>query len=116
MHLTIGDCNGIVTLRPETEFLDASNSAAFRAAVEQSVPAPTLAVIDLTEIKFIDSSGCGAMLTLLRRATAAGGDLKLCCICPPVRAILQMVRMHRVYDLCVDAAEAASSFHAPIVR
>ena len=116
MQLTIGACLGIVTVRPELEYLDASNAAAFRAAFEQAVPPEARAALDLATLAFIDSSGCGTMLALLRRAAAAGGDLKLCGLRPPVRTILQMVRMHRVFDLCHDPAEAVAAFVAPAVQ
>ena len=63
-------------------------------------------MIDLSSVRFVDSSGLGAMLSCLRQMTAKGGDLKLSGMSKQVRATFELVRMHRIFDI-FDTSEAA---------
>ena len=60
----------------------------------------------------MDSSGCGAILSYLRQLNTVGGDLKLCCINKPVRALFQLVRMHRIFDILNTREEAVKAYQA----
>ena len=48
--------------------------------------ANTKLVLDLSRLRFVDSSGLGAMLSCLRQLSAKNGDLKLCGMSKQVRA------------------------------
>jgi len=63
-------------------------------------------VFDLRELRFVDSSGLGAILSCLRQLNAKGGDLKLCEMTKPVRALFELVRMHKIFDIYVTRGEA----------
>lgn len=51
-------------------------------------------VLDLKRVRYLDSRGCGVILSCLKQASR-GGDLKLCNVQPNTRTILEMVRIHR---------------------
>lgn len=58
-------------------------------------------VLDMARVRFIDSAGCGALIAGLKQCLAAGGELRLCHLTPPVRTVLETARMTRmlaVYD------------------
>jgi anti-sigma B factor antagonist len=63
-------------------------------------------VFDLRELRFVDSSGLGAILSCLRQLNAKGGDLKLCEMTKPVRALFELVRMHKIFDIYVTKEQA----------
>ena len=63
-------------------------------------------IFDLAELRFVDSSGLGAFLSSLRQLNATGGDLKLCGMTKPVRALFELVRMHKIFDICGTKDEA----------
>jgi len=67
-------------------------------------------VMDLAKVDFMDSSGLGSLIALLKRVTDRGGDLKLCCIQKKVRLVFEITRAHRVFEILdtVDEAVAAS--------
>lgn len=67
-------------------------------------------VLDLSDVSFIDSSGLGALLTVLKAARAAGGDVKLCGMTPPVQTIFELTRLYKVFDVFPAAEHAAASF------
>jgi anti-sigma B factor antagonist len=67
-------------------------------------------ILDLGRLRFIDSSGLGAMLSCLRQLNAAGGDLKLCGMSKAVRAVFELVRMHKIFDIYGTREQAVSAF------
>jgi len=69
-------------------------------------------VIDLGRLRFVDSSGLGAFISCLRKLNAKGGDLKLCGMQKPVRAVFELVRMHRIFDIYATREEAVRAFQA----
>jgi anti-sigma B factor antagonist len=94
----------IVTLPPDQ--LDAGNVAEFKRDVAPLIGNSARVVIDLSRLRFVDSSGLGAMLSCLRQLNASGGELKLCGMARPVRALFELVRMHRVFDIHATRDEA----------
>lgn len=53
-------------------------------------------VVDLTETSFIDSSGLGALVSGLKAARQAGGDLRLAGAGDQVRTVLSLTNLDRV--------------------
>jgi anti-sigma B factor antagonist len=81
------------------EELDASNAAEFKRDMAPLVDAQTKLVLDLSRLRFVDSSGLGAFISCLRKLNTKGGDLKLYGMSKQVRAVFELVRMHRVFDI-----------------
>lgn len=92
------------------DVIDAANSAGFKCAIGDKIKENPKLVLDLSKTRFVDSSGCGALLSCLRNATAAGGDLKLCCVQKPVRALFELIRLHHIVELYENNAEAVASY------
>ena len=67
-------------------------------------------LIDLRHVTFLDSSGLGLMLRILRRLKLKGGELKLCCTTPPVRSLLDLVRMNQVLRIFDNQRDGVASF------
>ena len=103
----IGDV-GVATV--PVEDLDASNAGEFKRDMAPVIDANTKLVLDLSRLRFMDSSGLGAFISCLRKLNAKGGDLKLCCMSKPVRAVFELVRMHRVFDILGTRDDAVRAF------
>lgn len=88
--------------------LDAGNVQDFKRDIAPVLAANTNVILDLSHLRFIDSSGLGAMLSCLRQLNAAGAELKLCGMSKAVRAVFELVRMHRIFDI-FDTREQAIS-------
>jgi len=67
----------------------------------------TRLVIDMGNVSRIDSSGLGALVTTLKAVRDRGGELVLCALTPSVRAVVELTRLHRVFDIYDDADVAA---------
>ena len=103
----MGDVTVAVVPREE---LDASNSEEFKREVAPLLEATVKLVLDLSRLRFVDSSGLGAFISCLRKLNAKGGDVKLCGMSKQVRAVFELVRMHRVFDIYGTKEEAVRAF------
>jgi len=90
--------------------LDASNSAEFKRDIAPLLDATTKLVFDLSRLRFVDSSGLGAFISTLRKLNAKGGDVKLFGMSKQVRAVFELVRMHRIFDICDTKDDAVRAF------
>ena len=103
----VGDV-GVVAV--PVEELDASNAGEFKRDIAPVLEANTKLVLDLSRLRFVDSSGLGAFISCLRKLNAKGGDLKLCGMSKQVRAVFELVRMHRIFDIHGTKEDAVHAF------
>lgn len=103
----IGDV--AVAVLPVDE-LDAGNAGEFKRDIAPVLEANTKLVVDLSRLRFVDSSGLGAFLSCLRHVNAKGGDLKLCRMSKQVRGVFELVRLHRIFDILGTTEEAVRAF------
>jgi anti-sigma B factor antagonist len=101
---------GVVVVIPEGKYLDASHAQNFKRNMKDILENHTQIVCDMSQLEFVDSAGLGALVSCLRQLKATGGDLKLCHLAKPVRALFELVRMHRIFDIFHTREEAALAF------
>ena len=63
-------------------------------------------VLDCHGIDFMDSSGLGALIALLKRVSERGGDLKLARLTKKVRMVLEITRAYKIFQICDTVEEA----------
>lgn len=90
--------------------LDASNTDEFKEKMEGLIEQNPCIVLDMSKGEFLDSSGCGALLSSFRKAAAKGGDLKLSCVQEQVFSLFRMVKLHEVIDIFETRDEAIQAF------
>ncbi|MBX7187491.1 MAG: STAS domain-containing protein [Vicinamibacteria bacterium] len=103
-----GVSNGWTVLSVNSETVDSSNVFQFKAGMQPFRTAGAKLILDLGAVEFMDSSALGALLTATRAVEASGGALRLVSLTPPVRTLFELVRLHRVFDIMNDLAEAAA--------
>lgn len=86
--------------------LDRNNAWRLGANLAPVLQDHTRVVIDMSNLRYIDSVGLGAILSYLKRLNIKGGDLKLCGVNRSVRFLLENVRMHQIFDMYADRREA----------
>ncbi|MEW6352496.1 MAG: STAS domain-containing protein [Thermodesulfobacteriota bacterium] len=100
-----------ITIISTDERLDAVVAPRLKDAVKQSVDqARTKLVIDLGKTTFIDSSGCGALVASLRALVKNQGDMKIARPSPQAKALFELTRLHRVFEMFDDIEEAVNAF------
>ena len=110
MELTTEKIGDVTVVVLPGDQLDASNAKEFKRDVTPLLEPNGKVIFDLTGLRFVDSSGLGAFLSSQRHLNATGGDLKLCGMTKPVRALFELVRMHKIFDICGTKDEAIRSF------
>jgi anti-sigma B factor antagonist len=110
MDLALQQIGDVTVTTLPVEELDASNAGEFKRDMAPVVDAHTRVVLDLSRLRFVDSSGLGAFISCLRKLNAKGGDLKLCGMSKQVRTVFELVRMHRVFDIRATSEDAARAF------
>ncbi len=101
----------IVIMKPSGR-VDAFNAPVLRArADELFASGATRFVLDLTGVPFLDSSGMAALVSILKRARQAGGDVKM--VQPREEAalrILKLTKFDRVFEMAATPEQAIASF------
>ena len=110
MEIVFDKVGAVAVAAVPVEELDASNAGEFKRDVAPLLEANTKLVLDLSRLRFVDSSGLGAFISCLRKLNAKGGELKLCGMSKQVRAVFELVRMHRVFDIYTTSEEAVHAF------
>lgn len=67
-------------------------------------------IINLKGIQYIDSTGFGSLLSILRSARNNYGTLKICSIEPGVNNLFQNLRLNTIFDIYGDVDECIKSF------
>ena len=78
MELTVETKGDVAVVSIHCEHLDASISDEFKNDMTPLIEANHKIVLDMKELRFVDSAGLGAVLSCLRRLGDVNGDLKLC--------------------------------------
>jgi anti-sigma B factor antagonist len=80
--------------------LSAANANAFRDQVRGSLADRLKNIdIDLSQTMFLDSCGLGALISLHKTACTRSGSVRLLNPTPPVQQILELTRLHRVFEI-----------------
>jgi anti-anti-sigma factor len=67
-------------------------------------------LIDCTGLRFVDSTGLGALVRALTSSQNEGGQTKLLGVGPHLRKLLEMTRLDSVFEIHTDREQAVSSF------
>ena len=80
--------------------LGASNANSFRDQVRAAMSENHKNIeIDLSQTMFLDSCGLGALISLHKATCSRSGMVRLINPTPPVQQILELTRMHRIFEI-----------------
>ena len=93
------------------ERLDAHNSDGLKTEMNRLfAEGSNELIVDLKEVRFIDSSGLGVLVSGFKNASARQGSLKLSGLQTQVRSMFELTRLHRVFDIFQTTDEARESY------
>ena len=112
MNLTVDEQPGGIAVVgwAEPSTLDASNVVELRQRVGEIERDHSRIVFDMSRVEFIDSSVIGALVGFMRKARAAGGDVKLAGLTPDLETIFELTRLQRVFQIHGSVDEAVREF------
>ncbi len=111
MNLQIDDKGSAILMQVQEERLDAHNSGELKTQMLKLFEdGKSNLVVDLSDVRFVDSSGLGALVSGFKNASSRNGSLKLSGLQMQVKSMFELTRLHRVFEIYNDAEEALGSF------
>jgi anti-sigma B factor antagonist len=95
MQVDVEEINQALVIRPRFRRLDAAVAPAFRDQLAAQIRDRRLVVFALGEIDFMDSSGLGSLVGLLK-LLPAGGVVRLAEVSTSVSRVLRLTRLDTV--------------------
>lgn len=111
MEISVTEIAGVTILKPMNERLDAHNSDTLKEAMKEVFERGAKKVlVDLGQLRFIDSSGLGALVSGFKNSVSHRGHLALSNLQGQVQSMFELTRLHRVFDIHESVDEALASF------
>ena len=98
----------IVTLTEPT--LEANNVPSVWAEIEPLLADTSQMVIDLSQVTFIDSTGCGIFPNCIKQLAEKDGELKICGLSDKLAALFRLMAFDRLMDITETRDAAISAF------
>ena len=109
MNLNLEKINGFNVLTIQDQRIDAHNSAELKEYLAQMIErGEKQIIVQLEHVRFIDSSGLGALLSGHKQLAVKAGQFALSNIQPQVLSMFELTRLNRVFDIYADINEAVT--------
>jgi len=69
-------------------------------------------VLQLDRVKFVDSSGLGALVRLMHSARAKQGNVRLCSVPATLRRVLEITSLDKLFEIYDSVEEAVVASHS----
>lgn len=100
MNIAMEKKAGKILLRVQEERLDAHNSSEFKDYLQRLLEnGANKLILDLSAVRFIDSSGLGALLSGYKNAVLRHSGFMLAGLQPRVQSMFELTRLHRVFEI-----------------
>ena len=111
MHLKTEKKNDVMVINVKEERLDAHNSGDLKIEMQRLFEEGNKNIlVDLKDVRFIDSSGLGALVSGFKNAISHQGNLKLSSLQPQVKSMFELTRLHRVFEIFGSTSGALENF------
>jgi anti-sigma B factor antagonist len=90
----------------ELDHIDSSNYKEFKYMMQYYIVEGAKLIFNIGALKFIDSSGLGAFLSILRDLRKVNGDMVMYGAGEAVGILFELVRLSRVIQVFPDKAQA----------
>lgn len=86
--------------------LDSTKTQQFRQEISALLAnGAEVVLVDFKDVTFMDSSGLGALVLVLKTVRAGGGKIFLCSINDQVRMLFELTSMDRVFEIFANQEE-----------
>ena len=93
------------------ELMGGDDSGVFQDRIYQAIQEETVdVVVDMENIKWMNSAGLGKIMAALTTLRGSGGDLKLANLSERVRRPIEITKLDNVIQMYATVKEAVASF------
>lgn len=110
MNIDVTQADGVTVVAPRGDLDMATVDEARRTLGGLIDRGQSRLLVDLGGVGFIDSSGMGVLIAAMKRARAAGGDVRLCALQDEVRGLFELTRLSRAMSIHPTRQEALASW------
>jgi anti-sigma B factor antagonist len=112
MNIDFKDAGPVLVARIADKRIDASAGPDLKAKVGARIEqGAQKLVLDLTDVEFVDSTGLGAILAVVKRVPASG-SVVLCGCRPTLVDLMRLTRLDRVFKIYGSQDEATAALSA----
>lgn len=91
--------------------IDLFNTSEIKQALQLAVASNQFRIIaNMENVAYIDSTGIGVFLSVLKTLRDSGGDLKLAALSPAVQKVFQLTRLSGFFQVYPDIETAERAF------
>jgi len=100
-----------IILKPLVKRIDASNAQELKTVIlERTVTGNVRILIDLSFVDFIDSSGLGAVVSVLK-ASGRSSSISICGLSETVNTVFRLSRMDKIFQIFDSKEQALKALH-----
>lgn len=92
--------------------LVAACSESFKEGLFEQIKEHKNVLFDMSKMSHIDSSGLGALVSILQWVNTRGGVVKLACVQPRPKIVFEITKVCRVFEIFDTLEEGLASFGA----
>jgi anti-sigma B factor antagonist len=94
-------------LQLQGELIDRNQATVMLTEVEDLITKnENRILLDLKELRYINSSGLNILINILTKARKSGGEVAICCVNKKIEELLLITRLNSVFNVCEDPKEA----------
>jgi anti-anti-sigma factor len=71
-------------------------------------------IFNMCKVDFINSSGLGTLVSILKDVRSSNGRMKLADLAPYVKEIFEITQLNNIFDICEDEKNAFRSFQEAV--
>lgn len=111
MDLKISEAYNAKVLSIKGKLMGGPDADLFHNALQDSINEGIKnVVVDMSDVKFVNSSGLGILVRGFTTLKNSGGELKLAAISDKVQGVLSITKLTSVFDIKPTVEEASNSF------
>jgi anti-sigma B factor antagonist len=111
LKMTNREVNGVSVVELDGRIVLGEESNALREKLKSLIAeGKKKIVLDMDNVKYIDSSGLGALVAAHCSAKTKGASLRLCHLGSKFQEVLQITKLLTVFEVCDTEAAAVASF------
>lgn len=108
MQLETETRDGVLLIRVLAERIDAAGAIDFKDSMAEACKdGPDRVVLDLSTVSFLDSSGLGAVVAVMK-LLGSKRQLELASLMPNVEKVFRLTRMDKIFTIHTTADDAFS--------
>ena len=96
--------------------LDASNEKELKEIFRPYLTETVNFVLDCTQLEFVDSTGLGAIISILKSSTEMNGDIYIANLQEKPMMLFEITRAYKIFEIFDDVVTAAAALEEKIIN